>query len=126
MLNRELMLKTRQLIIDHNEQFNYTEWRKGTPKSILLHTCGACACVGGFAEVAYLKENPGKERDATNSRKILGLTDEQAEYLFYCGSLDDEPSIPLLKETSYREAIKRIDYLLMKDGYDISTLPTID
>lgn len=124
-LNAELLVTTRNTIITHYKQFDYKSWRVGSVVAILNHKCGTCACVAGFAEAIWIHQHPNLPDMYVDMRDKLGLTYEQSEFLFYCEPLDDYPGVDL-GQADYVEAIKRIDYLLMKDGYDISTLPTID
>jgi hypothetical protein len=124
MLNREYLIKVRNVIISHATNFRYTDWRVGKPKDILEHKCGTCACVAGFTEILYIQDNPEKDIYNIDVRDILGVTWDESEFLFYCHALDDIPQIQL-SEATYRDAIQRIDHLLKKDGYDISTLSTV-
>lgn len=75
----------------HN--FNMDIWGEtNSPKKPTAeHVCGITACIAGWALVLSGRDLRRCREDGNLARRILGLSEEQAEKLFYGGNFSTSP-----------------------------------
>lgn len=81
----------------------------------LIHDCNTCGCIGGWSE-GLLRVD---ESDTRQARELLGLSDLQAEELFFAHS----HPLPMNKITQ-AEAVAVLDHLLATGEVDWSVAPS--
>jgi hypothetical protein len=74
----ELLRQVVNQIIKHPETWDQSNWH-----------CGSSHCVGGWAQVMGGRE-PDAARVFEDARKLLGLSEGQASWLFYGGRTFEE------------------------------------
>lgn len=82
------------------ESFNMSTWRHD-------HQCGTVACIAGFALLMWPHEVNPKESTEINATRILGLTPEDAHYLFrgYWVNLSIDEISPTLAAAELRDMV---------------------
>lgn len=113
-MNVERLTELRDTIAKLDSQrFNMNYWavhmkadsRPMARSQELVHDCGTCGCIGGWAEAMYAEE--GKITGHVEpAAKLLGLDDETGYALFYPDNIEDYDSI------SQSEAVQTIDKLI--------------
>lgn len=106
MARLDILKKVRELIVEHPEMFDYSEWPDR--HQIDIH-CGTPACVGGWCEFFLAEENPSNDFSFMTIYKKLGLTKEENYFLFYPAPVHFRK----LSEDSYLHAYqgdKEFDY----------------
>jgi hypothetical protein len=54
----------------------------GEPNGVIVHDCGTCACIGGWADALFLPENIKADTSPQHTGAMLGLSEEEANELF--------------------------------------------
>lgn len=99
----------------------FLEWEEeneGIEFSMLSWNCGSVACIGGSAEICYMraKEILGKDKyeiddqlrtSETELDEWLGISSRTSHYLFWCSDVHDEHNVSW-GETTRKDAIKAI------------------
>lgn len=134
-MNQERLIILKEAILKYSDQFNYQQWidEGSTGAPVLAHLipkehldldCGTCGCVAGFTCMIYTRQvlpnhpfyNYVHTYDdiSSNAKRILGLDDKQAEFLFSPWRVSELPD-DIMRGTgtfAVKEAINRIEWLL--------------
>lgn len=121
MLNKANLIKVRNTIIAHNEQFNYQHFIGSNLSSqyatdtlldrLAEHECDTTACVAGWSTLLAKQEGRPYDGLISTAREWLGLNRDDMCFLFYTESGHGEPEL-LLSEATWHDAVKRLNILI--------------
>jgi hypothetical protein len=92
MTNTENLRKVAQVIREHHDQFNLSDWASDDPNP--LHNCGTACCIAGWTNAIIAQEsnlNRPYYMDTEGARDYLGLDYYVAEELFIPSETSDRP-----------------------------------
>lgn len=117
--NIELLTKVRDAIANEDAHFNMGSWFTDDFVNHSKTACGTASCIAGWAiaiakpKLTYLKVKSGVTNIYSIAKNALGLSEEDADWLFY-GQFTH--SI-LIEEITKDKAIKALNHLI--DGKSI-------
>lgn len=95
MTTKELLLKVKEQILTEPSRFHMSHWFYNKDENqdyygpcALLHNCNTAACIAGWA-IALSGETELIEDPHEDAKRILGITESQANSLFYITSWEE-------------------------------------
>jgi hypothetical protein len=87
-INVALLRAVQRAILTTPTQFEISEWHRGDVAPFAPDKCSSTACIAGWAVLLHDKERLTQWSSVSieeRTRRLLGLDEEQAKRLFYCG-----------------------------------------
>jgi len=112
MMHKDRLLRVREAMLACPENFDYVITLSGPGENITKPGCGTVGCVAGYT-YALMGSRPVNSPLGIldEAEKLLGISNDEAGYLFYGDRLDEEPKL-FIEDATCQDAIERIDYLL--------------
>jgi len=119
-MNTELLLKVKAHILEEPKRLNMSTWVRTDEVGPDAPSCGTIACIAGWVCLLIDADFDRRRSYRVNAIRLLGITEEQADRLFYIEAWPSEFYLDYSNTFSFAKMAKvtaeRIDYFINTKG----------